>query len=43
MRLETKRLYLRNWTEEDAEALYHCAKNPKVGPNLWQVGQLIKM
>lgn len=32
MRLETKRLYLKSWTEEDAESLYQCAKNPKVGP-----------
>lgn len=32
MKLETERLYLRNWTEQDAEALYQCAKDPRVGP-----------
>ncbi len=43
MKLETKRLYLRNWTEEDAEALYHCAKNPKVGPMAgWPAHQNVK-
>lgn len=32
MVLETERLYLRNWTEEDAEALFYCAKDNRVGP-----------
>lgn len=32
MKLETKRLTLRPWQEEDAEALYKYAKDPKVGP-----------
>ena len=32
MILETKRLILRPWKEEDAEELYHYAKNPLVGP-----------
>ena len=30
--LETKRLILRPWREEDAEALYRYAKDPEVGP-----------
>lgn len=30
--LETKRLYLRSWKEEDAEELYRYAKDSKVGP-----------
>lgn len=30
--LETKRLILRPWTQEDAEALYKYAKDPEVGP-----------
>ncbi len=29
---ETKRLILRPWTEDDAEALYEYAKDPDVGP-----------
>lgn len=32
MELETKRLLLRPWKEEDAEELYHYAKDPRVGP-----------
>lgn len=32
MRLETKRLLLRPWIEEDAEALYKYASDPLVGP-----------
>ena len=32
MVLEPERLYLRNWTEEDAEALFYCAKDNRVGP-----------
>lgn len=31
-RLETKRLLLRPWQEEDAEILYQYARNPEVGP-----------
>lgn len=30
--LETERLLLRPWREEDAAALYDCAKDPAVGP-----------
>lgn len=30
--LETKRLYLRPWCEEDAEDLYRYAQDPDVGP-----------
>lgn len=30
--LETKRLILRPWSEEDAETLYRYAKDPEVGP-----------
>lgn len=30
--LETKRLILRPWREEDAESLYAYAKDPEVGP-----------
>ena len=30
--METKRLILRKWTEEDAENLYKYAKDPDVGP-----------
>ena len=30
--LVTDRLILRPWMEEDAEALYHWVKNPKIGP-----------
>ena len=37
MILETKRLLLRPWTEEDAEALYRYACDPQVGPPAgWQ-------
>ena len=32
MILKTERLILRPWREEDAECLYHFAKNPKIGP-----------
>lgn len=32
MILETKRLILRPWTEEDAESLYQYASDPRVGP-----------
>ena len=32
MILETKRLILRPWREEDAEELYKYAKDPEVGP-----------
>lgn len=32
MRLETDRLILRPWTEDDAESLFHYAKDPAVGP-----------
>lgn len=32
MILETKRLILRPWEEEDAEELYRYAKDPRVGP-----------
>lgn len=32
MNLETKRLILRKWTENDAENLYKYAKDPAVGP-----------
>ncbi|MBA4699698.1 MAG: GNAT family N-acetyltransferase [Ruminococcus sp.] len=32
MRLETERLILRPWSEEDAQDLYVYAKDPQVGP-----------
>lgn len=32
MILQTNRLILRPWKEDDAEALYQYAKNPQVGP-----------
>ena len=32
MDLETKRLILRPWRDEDAQALYQYAKDPRVGP-----------
>ena len=32
MILKTERLILRPWKEEDAECLYHFAKNPNIGP-----------
>ena len=32
MELQTKRLTLRAWKENDAEALYKYARNPNVGP-----------
>lgn len=31
MRIETERLVLREWREEDAETLYRHASNPIVG------------
>ncbi len=31
MTLETERLILRPWKEDDAESLYKYAKNPEVG------------
>jgi RimJ/RimL family protein N-acetyltransferase len=30
--LQTKRLILRNWQENDAESLYRYAQNPNIGP-----------
>lgn len=30
--IETKRLILRHWREDDAEALYKYASDPDVGP-----------
>ena len=30
--LETERLILRKWTEEDAESLFEYAKDPEIGP-----------
>ena len=32
MILETERLILRPWQEEDAEALFEYARDPEVGP-----------
>ena len=32
MELQTKRLILRGWQENDAEALYKYAQNPNIGP-----------
>lgn len=32
MTIETQRLHLRPWAENDAEALYELAKDPQVGP-----------
>lgn len=32
MQLETTRLVLRSWSEDDAEALYLLARDPKIGP-----------
>ncbi len=38
MILETKRLILRPWTEDDAEECFRYAKDPRVGPAAgWQV------
>lgn len=31
-RIETERLILRKWTQNDAESLFAYAKNPNVGP-----------
>ena len=33
MTLETRRLLLRPWTQDDAPALYEYAKDPRVGPS----------
>ena len=33
MTLETERLMLRSWREEDAETLYRLASDPEVGPS----------
>lgn len=30
--LETERLILRKWTEEDADSIFEYAKDPDVGP-----------
>ena len=30
--LETERLILRKWKEEDAESLFEYAKDPEIGP-----------
>ena len=30
--METERLILRRWTEDDAESLYKYAQNPAIGP-----------
>lgn len=30
--LETQRLLLRNWVENDADSLFEYAKDPDVGP-----------
>ena len=32
MNMETERLILRPWREDDSEALYKCASDPEVGP-----------
>lgn len=32
MKIETERLILRRWTDEDVESLFEYAKNPNVGP-----------
>ena len=32
MIIETERLILRKWTQDDAESLFTYAKNPNVGP-----------
>lgn len=32
MKLKTRHLILRPWRKEDAECLYHHARNPKIGP-----------
>lgn len=32
MKLQTKRLILRPWHEDDAESLYKYAQNPNIGP-----------
>lgn len=32
MILKTENLTLRHWVEDDAECLYHFAKNPNIGP-----------
>lgn len=41
--LETKRLILRNWVDEDAERLYELAKDPQVGPAAgWEPHQSVE-
>ncbi|MEG0051315.1 MAG: RimJ/RimL family protein N-acetyltransferase, partial [Terrisporobacter sp.] len=43
MILETSRLILRPWKEEDAEALYKYAKDPRIGPMAgWPVHSDVK-
>ena len=32
MRIETERLILRPWREDDAETLFSCASDPEIGP-----------
>lgn len=41
--LQTDRLLLRRWTEQDADALYKYASNPDVGPHAgWPVHQSVE-
>ena len=41
--LQTDRLLLRRWTEQDADALYKYASNPNVGPRAgWPVHQSVE-
>ena len=43
MVLETERLLLRPWKEEDAEACYQYAKDPRVGPQAgWPAHQSVE-
>ena len=43
MMIETERLILRPWQEEDAEALFRCASDPEVGPRAgWPPHQSIE-
>lgn len=43
MILETKRLILREWREEDAEELYRYARDPEVGPRAgWPIHQSVE-
>lgn len=46
MNMETQRLILRPWTENDAESLYNYAKDPAIGPiagglliHLWKTAE----